>query len=889
MSKRIILLSDGTGNSAGKVWRTNVWRIFEGLDLTGPEQVACYDDGVGTSSFKPFAILGGVFGWGLKRNVLTLYEFLSRNYNGGDEVYGFGFSRGAFTIRVLMGLVLNQGLVEGVTDAELHTNAKLAYRAYRKDKFKSRLRLEVPLRLLRDGWLSLFGTSSVPPKKASPGAVKIKFLGLWDTVAAYGTPIDEMTRGISQWIWPLELPNRHFAHESIERACHALSIDDERTTFHPVLWNEKDVPKENISQVWFAGVHSNVGGGYPDDSLAYIPLYWIMQEAQAKGLKFKASVAKEDVPTIEQDGELFDPDVFVHARSARDKDGRLYNSRSGLGGYYRYGPRKIEDLNHQRFSGDKDDFVDIERVRIHESVIRRAREGAHAYAPIGLPSAYDVLTDDGLKPQGTVENDDDVSTRCGEQEKVWNTVWQRRVVYFLTVFSTIYLVIYPLAQAAPKADEYTTRLTFVAGAIRLIGQVLPGFLSPWIDGYARDPSHFLIMASLVGFLIWLGSSLGNQIQSRMQAVWRPSSSTPAQGKTWKFLFVISGILAAGAVLYPLIHFAGIKPPSLLDAWLQDYVTIWIRITLAILLTALLLPESAIQWLRTRQLYKNTVRFLKLEFAPGLIALFLVLLGFAFANRFIFSLEEAAGLICTESPVIANLREKKQFGKIEYDYGIGSCASASIASCRVNPETTKMEPICTTREPVVCSEGSATCTPAGLALCRYGPATCPAKCEEPQIIFDTRSLCTATGKWVEEGQKYTITVVPDKTKWKDGDRLASTRGYNALDIQSLWQRLLYVVAWPLKRDYTQSSFRIVARIGSTGGNEEFLLPDPVPAERTIDQLKPEDERLEVPIQPKSSGELFLYINDAVVAVPYLEDFFYHDNVGTAKVKIRRARQ
>ena len=77
MSKRIILLSDGTGNSAGKVWRTNVWRIFEGLDLTGPEQVACYDDGVGTSSFKPFAVLGGVFGWGLKRNVLTLYEFLS--------------------------------------------------------------------------------------------------------------------------------------------------------------------------------------------------------------------------------------------------------------------------------------------------------------------------------------------------------------------------------------------------------------------------------------------------------------------------------------------------------------------------------------------------------------------------------------------------------------------------------------------------------------------------------------------------------------------------------------------------------------------------------------------------------------------------------------------
>ena len=74
-NKRIILLSDGTGNSAGKVWRTNVWRVFESLDLTSSQQIAFYDDGVGTSSFKPFAILGGAFGFGLKRNVLDIYKF----------------------------------------------------------------------------------------------------------------------------------------------------------------------------------------------------------------------------------------------------------------------------------------------------------------------------------------------------------------------------------------------------------------------------------------------------------------------------------------------------------------------------------------------------------------------------------------------------------------------------------------------------------------------------------------------------------------------------------------------------------------------------------------------------------------------------------------------
>ena len=102
MARKIILLSDGTGNSAAKVWRTNVWRMFESLDLSGSDQIAFYDDGVGTSSFKPLAILGGGFGWGLKRNVLDLYKFLCRNYQSNDdEIFAFGFSRGAFTIRSL--------------------------------------------------------------------------------------------------------------------------------------------------------------------------------------------------------------------------------------------------------------------------------------------------------------------------------------------------------------------------------------------------------------------------------------------------------------------------------------------------------------------------------------------------------------------------------------------------------------------------------------------------------------------------------------------------------------------------------------------------------------------------------------------------------------------
>src|SRR5436309_16092125 len=99
MSRNIVLLSDGTGNSAAKVWRTNVWRTFEALDLSGSDQIAFYDDGVGTSSFKPLAIVAGAFGLGLRRNVIDLYNIAWRNYrNSVDELVGLAFNPGAFTI-----------------------------------------------------------------------------------------------------------------------------------------------------------------------------------------------------------------------------------------------------------------------------------------------------------------------------------------------------------------------------------------------------------------------------------------------------------------------------------------------------------------------------------------------------------------------------------------------------------------------------------------------------------------------------------------------------------------------------------------------------------------------------------------------------------------------
>ena len=136
-----------------------------------------------------------------------------------------------------MGLVLNQGLVKFANEAELDQKAHAAYRAYRHDKYPA-WNLQYPFRLARFWRDKLFYRSCERPVEA------IEFVGVWDTVAAYGFPIDEMTRGVSEWIWPLEMPNKDF-NTKILKARHALAIDDERATFHPVLWNEdRQIPNQ---------------------------------------------------------------------------------------------------------------------------------------------------------------------------------------------------------------------------------------------------------------------------------------------------------------------------------------------------------------------------------------------------------------------------------------------------------------------------------------------------------------------------------------------------------------------------------------------------------------------------------------------------------------------
>lgn len=280
MPKNIVLFSDGTGNSSAHLFKTNVWRLYQALDLadpkvpTEPRQFAYYDDGVGTSSFKPLAVLGGAIGVGLARNVRDVYAFLCRTYEPGDRIYAFGFSRGAFTIRVLVGLVMSQGLVpyEG-NEADLERYAGAAYRAYRK-KYDTTGGLVGPVRWLRDtlidAWDGLLGRphyreierigAPAPPGDQAPGRVPpitIEFLGLWDTVDAYGLPIDELTRAVDSFIWPLTMRDLNL-NPRVKRARHALALDDERNTFHPRLWRIDQLTRTKDVGVSRTKVHESV-------------------------------------------------------------------------------------------------------------------------------------------------------------------------------------------------------------------------------------------------------------------------------------------------------------------------------------------------------------------------------------------------------------------------------------------------------------------------------------------------------------------------------------------------------------------------------------------------------------------------------------------------------
>jgi uncharacterized protein (DUF2235 family) len=286
--KKLIVCADGTWDKATNKHPTNVERMHTAVASAaddGTPQLPYYHPGVGTSFWE--RLPGGAFGYGLSRNVRDCYRFLVEHYEAGDELYLFGFSRGAFTARSLAGFIRNAGILTPAHADRIDEG----YALYRNKEGPD-------------------AASAVAFRERYAWSVRtpITFIGVWDTVGALGVPDVGLP-------WTNWLNRRYQFHDTqlsstVRYAYQALAVDEARRPFVPTLWAPKPgVPDQTVEQVWFTGVHCDVGGGYPESELSDITWHWMAARACATGLALS-------VPP-----PPFDPTWAM---------GVLHDSRSGL-------------------------------------------------------------------------------------------------------------------------------------------------------------------------------------------------------------------------------------------------------------------------------------------------------------------------------------------------------------------------------------------------------------------------------------------------------------------------------------------------------------------------------------------------------------------------------
>ena len=269
MKKRIVICADGTWSrpekNPEKDFPTNVLKLARAIQPMGtgniPQQVF-YDWGIG-SYYDP--VIGGATGKGLHKNIMDDYRYIVQNYASGDEIYLFGFSRGAYTIRCLCGMINNCGIIKR-SDASLiqqafdhYKNSKLEYAPKGQASIDFRNQYSHPLK-------------------------EVKFVGVFDTVGAMGIPVS--------FLGFLEEKDEFYDTKigsNVRIARHALALDEHRVDFKPTIW----APKENMDmqQVWFAGAHCDIGGSYKPDKddacLSNVALDWMIKEAEKVGLSIE--------------------------------------------------------------------------------------------------------------------------------------------------------------------------------------------------------------------------------------------------------------------------------------------------------------------------------------------------------------------------------------------------------------------------------------------------------------------------------------------------------------------------------------------------------------------------------------------------------------------------
>jgi len=275
MNKRIVVCADGTWNRPEKDLKedfpTNVLKLARAVKPIGEDKVpqqVFYDWGIG-SYYDP--IVGGVTGKGIQKNIMDDYRYIVQNYSPGDELYLFGFSRGAYTIRALCGLINNCGILKR-HDASL---IQTAFNFYKKS----------------GAAYAPEGAEAVKfRKKYSHNSREVKYVGVWDTVGAMGIPISFL--GLfddKDEFYDTKLG------KNVRIARHAMAIDEYRSDFEPTIWKPRD--NMDLKQVWFAGAHTNIGGSSKPDKdgslLSDNALHWMILEAQKAGLVIESHLKKD--------------------------------------------------------------------------------------------------------------------------------------------------------------------------------------------------------------------------------------------------------------------------------------------------------------------------------------------------------------------------------------------------------------------------------------------------------------------------------------------------------------------------------------------------------------------------------------------------------------------
>lgn len=316
--RNLVVCCDGTWNTPdqadqGVPTPTNVVRLFNTLaeqGVGGEAQLGYYHPGVGTDGTWWDRLVGGGAGVGLGRNVMSAYQWLARHYQPGDRLFLFGFSRGAYTVRSLAGMITAErcGLLrlDGLAEQEAWKRVERAYeKGYRARKERS-------------AWAKDWAFHQAD---AAGEPVPVHFLGAWDTVGALGIPDDLAILNL------IDDPRRYAFHDTalnarVHNARHAVALDERRLSFAPTLWTGIE-HRPSVKQLWFPGVHCDVGGGYPETGLSDGALQWMMEEARALGLGLRDEMAAQLRP---------------------DPRGVLHDSRNGLFKLLRAQPRSFPEL-----------------------------------------------------------------------------------------------------------------------------------------------------------------------------------------------------------------------------------------------------------------------------------------------------------------------------------------------------------------------------------------------------------------------------------------------------------------------------------------------------------------------------------------------------------------